>query len=216
MPYHQYQHLVGDTGYLLIKVPQDILYELKISVDKIQNDFTKATPHNSYLEGQIDKEYLTTLTNKPTQYIKQIVEQYCNSNPSYIGKISNQFRTTTPHLKYEGEAWVNFQEKYEYNPIHKHDGIFSYVIWYQIPFYKEDEAKYGAGKNKNPEDNTNGQFQFLYYNGESVVGTPLSIDKTMEGHMVLFPSSLHHVVYPFYTSNDYRITISGNVLLSQG
>jgi hypothetical protein len=45
-----------------------------------------------------------------------------------------------------GDAWVNFQEKYEYNPIHLHDGVFSYVIWYQIPFYKEDEIKYGAGK----------------------------------------------------------------------
>ena len=27
----------------------------------------------------------------------------------------------------------------------------------------------------------------------------------------MFPAGLNPVVYPFYTSDDYRITISGNV-----
>ena len=39
----------------------------------------------------------------------------------------------------------------------------------------------------------------------------LPIDKAWEGTMILFPSSLNHNVYPFYTSDDYRISISGNL-----
>ena len=202
-----YTQLVGNTGYLLLKVPQEILSEIKISVDDIQKDFTQAIPLNDKLAGQIDKEYIATLTTKTTQYIKWTVEQYCNTNPYYINSI-----TKHPILEYKGDAWVNFQEKYEYNPIHNHEGVFSYVIWYQIPFYRENEVKYGAGKGKMPGSNQNGEFEFVFYEGSSIITQPLGIDKKMEGHIVIFPSSLNHIVYPFYTSDDYRITISGNIL----
>lgn len=203
-----YTHLAGNTGYLLLKVPQDILGEVKISVGEIQNDFTKAIPYNSQLAGQIDKEYLTKFNHKATQYIKWAVEQYCSIYPNYINSIVKH-----PVLEYEGDVWVNFQEKYEYNPIHSHSGVFSYVIWYQIPFYKEDEIKYGAGKGKNVNNSNNGDFSFVYYNGKCLVNHNLGIDKKMEGYMAVFPSSLCHAVYPFYTSDDYRITLSGNIFL---
>jgi hypothetical protein len=209
-----YTHLVGDTGYLLLKVPQEILSEIKISVDEIQNDFTKAIPHNSKLAGQIDKEYKATLTHKATQYIRWAIEKYIDNNPLYYKHtVEALYGDEKPLLMYEGDAWINFQEKYEYNPIHKHTGVFSYVIWYQIPFYKEDEIKYGAGKGKQPEHNENGDFQFVYPVGGETVTKPLFIDKLMEGYMAVFLSSLNHIVYPFYTSDDYRITVSGNVLL---
>ena len=42
---------------------------------------------------------------------------------------------------------------------------------------------------------------------------PLFIDKTWEGTIVMFPSWLNHSVYPFYTSDDYRISISGNIVV---
>lgn len=206
-----YTHLAGNTGYLLVKVPQEILNEVKTSVDEIQNDFTKASPYNDYLAGQIDKEYHTKLGNKATQYIKYIVGKYNEINPRYIKEI-NRLHRGIPTLTYDGGCWVNFQEKYEYNPMHLHDGVFSYVIWYQIPFYKEDEIKYGAGKYKT-QNNLNGEFSFVFYDGGKVVSLDLGIDKTMEGYMAIFPSNLSHQVYPFYTSDDYRITISGNVLL---
>ena len=207
-----YTHLAGSTGYLLLKVPQEILSEIKASVDEIQNDFTKATPRNQYLAGQIDKEYETNLTHKATQYIKWAVEEYSKVNPYYLNNIYEQFHPI-PNLKYDGYAWVNFQEKYEYNPIHDHSGVFSFVIWYQIPFYRENEIKYGAGKGKIPEENRNGDFQFLYPVGGVVGHKPLFIDKNMEGYIAVFPSKLNHMVYPFYTSDDYRITISGNIHL---
>ena len=37
------------------------------------------------------------------------------------------------------------------------------------------------------------------------------IDKSWEGVMILFPADTAHQVYPFYTSDDYRISISGNL-----
>ena len=210
-----YYPLGGLDGYLLKKLPQDIHSEVKSVVDTIQSDFSKAIPYNHNLAGQIDKEYYTQLPNKTTQYIKDNIGEHCNSNLDYYRSIKGMFGRE-PILVYEGGCWVNFQEKYEYNPMHSHDGVFSFVIWYQIPFYKEDEIKYGSGKGKKPQDNKNGNFEFISYNGRIVTSTPLGIDKSMEGYMAIFPSSLHHIVYPFYTSDDYRVTLSGNVFLSNG
>ena len=202
-----YTQLVENIGFLFLKIPQKIQDELKITVDKIQNDFTKYIPITSKLAGQIDKEYSINLTHKATQYIRWCVDRYNEENPNYIQSFYK------PKLQYNGEGWINFQEKYEYNPMHMHTGVFSYVIWYQIPFYRKNEIKYGAGKGKLPKNNQNGDFQFIYPVGQNLLTEPLFIDKTMERHIAIFPSSLNHIVYPFYTSDDYRITISGNIFL---
>ena len=219
-----YYHLEDTNGYLLKKLPQDIYTEVKDIVDDIQNNFDNSRPYNPYLAGQIDKEYYTQFKPRLTQYIKSISEEYINSYPEYVydiqryintafGSHPNDLNHKNINLSYKGHAWVNFQKKYEYNPIHRHSGVFSFVIWYKIPFYKEDEVKYGAGKDRGPEFNHNGEFEFIYTSGKEkdIQFFPLSIDKKMEGYMAMFPSNLRHIVYPFYTSDDYRITLSGNI-----
>jgi inosine/xanthosine triphosphate pyrophosphatase family protein len=42
---------------------------------------------------------------------------------------------------------------------------------------------------------------------------PIENDKTFEGKIAFFPSKLSHCVYPFYSSDDVRISISGNIKL---
>ena len=104
-----------------------------------------------------------------------------------------------------------------------HTGLASYVIWYKIPYTYEDEAKYGAGS-KNPKDDDeatrfatsqvsyNGTFVFyLGGNEANIVSEILDVDRTWEGTLDVFPSSLTHAVFPFYTSDDYRITVAGNI-----
>lgn len=209
----EYRHLSDKMGYWFTKLPQDILDELKPVIDKVQDNFNQAIPANYQLAGQIDKEYSVVLPNNIIEYIKMSSSQFMENNPNYVGNnIISLFKKDVKFV-YEGDAWVNFQEKYEYNPLHAHTGVFSFVIWYQIPFYKADEIKYGAGKGKEPEHNKNGEFEFAFYNGSTIITHPLGIDKTMEGHMAVFPSNLNHIVYPFYTSDDYRITLSGNIYL---
>jgi len=216
---NEYKTLIGDIGFLMAEIPKDILYEIKINVDTIQNNFNNAIPKNKYLAGQIDKEYVTTLSEKTVEYIKDLVNEYCIENPDYLeqksrvlNSLHNNSKTEIPPLSYDGDAWVNFQSKYEYNPLHMHSGVFSFVIWYQIPYYQENEIKYGAGKGKDPDKNYNGKFLFAYPNTNGEITTlDLTIDKTMEGHICIFPSSLNHAVNPFYTSDDYRITLSGNI-----
>src|SRR5210317_1128009 len=42
-----------------------------------------------------------------------------------------------------GNLWVNFQSKYEFNPIHNHNGVFSFILFLKIPFLSQDELKQG-------------------------------------------------------------------------
>ena len=46
-----------------------------------------------------------------------------------------------------------------------------------------------------------------------VFANKVNVDKSFEGKMLMFPAKLPHLVYPFYTSNKYRITVSGNIKL---
>jgi hypothetical protein len=39
----------------------------------------------------------------------------------------------------------------------------------------------------------------------------LPVDKTWENVIVLFPAGLTHSVSPFYSSDDYRISVAGNI-----
>ena len=41
----------------------------------------------------------------------------------------------------------------------------------------------------------------------------IELDRNSAGKMVIFPATLKHSVYPFYTSDDYRISVSGNFTL---
>lgn len=198
-----YYPLGNKDGYLLLNLPQEEMLELKNMVDYVQNNFSTSIPYNNSLAGHINHEYESKLPLAVTNYIKHSVDMYCVNNPGYL-RSQNINR-----LSYDGDCWINFQKKYEYNPIHHHNGAFSFVIWYQIPYYKENEIKYGAGRLE--KSNVNGSFLFIYPQ-ENLVGiNVLDIDKTKEGYMAIFPSKLQHMVNPFYTSDDYRITISGNI-----
>ena len=48
----------------------------------------------------------------------------------------------------------------------------------------------------------------------SVGATPIEVDKSYEGVCCFFPSKLKHMVYPFYTSERKRVSISGNISLA--
>jgi hypothetical protein len=106
--------------------------------------------------------------------------------------------------------WVNFQKKYEFNPVHNHSGLFSFVIFVQIPYDLKKELGEGPGSLSNSNFTSCLQFHttnILGRHQDEVV----YIDKSYEGGIYFFNAETMHCVYPFFTSDDYRITVSGNV-----
>ena len=109
-------------------------------------------------------------------------------------------------------AWVNFQKKGEFNPMHNHTGMYSFVLWYKIPYFSSIEEKASPGRKSN--NNLAGKFEFIYSNIlGSVTGAMIDVDRQWEGQILLFPSMLNHTVYPFYSSDEYRISIAGNLFI---
>jgi hypothetical protein len=74
------------------------------------------------------------------------------------------------------KLWVNYQKKYDFNPIHIHSGVFSFVIWVQIPYdLTEERQRY------NLKGDETAAFTFQYNNALGGLDTEyLNIDKSFE------------------------------------
>ena len=111
-------------------------------------------------------------------------------------------------------TWVNFQKKHEFNPPHNHTGVMSWIIFLNIPYNLEDEDRVFPMLNMDhSQDISTSRLSFLQVSPivkGGIDGVILNVDKSFEGKILMFPSYIQHQVFPFYTSDDYRITISGN------
>ena len=109
------------------------------------------------------------------------------------------------------DFWVNYQKQTEFNPLHNHNGIYSFVVWMKIPTrHVEQNQNPIALNSRNPRISS---FQFSYTNTLGKIQTyTYQMNPEAEGTMLLFPSELRHQVYPFYNCNEDRISVSGNIV----
>ena len=185
----------ANMGYLELDVPEKLFTLLKKECDTalVENETFKSgltdagVPSHRYVESV---DALQELKNHIFSLIDVYKKQFM-FNPADIRslKIGVPFGF--------GRPWINYQKKFDFVPNHVHEGVFSYTIWMNIPF--KNEGKFA------------GNFAFAYNSIEGLTRTEI-IEPTA-GKMILFPSKIYHQVYPFYTSDEYRISISGNVSL---
>lgn len=195
-----------NPGVLVEEMPKEIIQKLLALSKKIEHK-----NYNKRLAGNIEKEFYFP---EGAKVIRDFIFEMCNKYDETFDYLST-IRILTddlPMVLLDDDVWINFQHKHEFNPIHDHSGIYSFVIWLQVPYTIEDELKESPGKNSNKP--SAGMFEFIYTNvlGASV-SNALPVDKKWEGKIAFFPSKLAHCVYPFYTSNEYRISVSGNIKL---
>ena len=161
---------------------------------------------NPSLAGQITKEYEITKS-------RQLLDPYLEEMGRAYQKEWNYYPKENPNdnkLKVDS-VWVNMQKKLEVNPLHNHDGTLSFVAWLYVPFKLEDERNMPNCKNSRTVELAS-TFQFVYTTAlGTIVNYPLFVEEGWEGRIIMFPSTLLHMVYPFQTSDDYRISIAGNL-----
>ena len=119
-------------------------------------------------------------------------------------------KTTHTHELAFSRFWCRASLDGDYQSIHDHQGIFTFVVWLTVPFEGADERQVQAGFRPEASDfvlvypDTCGQLQKRNF----VLG------KGAEGKMLFFPSDINHIVYPHYTSQEYRIALAGDVALN--
>jgi len=141
--------------------------------------------------------------------------------PSFIDKHVESYGSPWRVVMKEGKSlnlnsfWVNFQKKHEFNPPHDHGGVYSFVIWMQIPTSFAEQRKLPVCIESNA-DNLISNFAFSYTNTLGKVSTfAYNMEKEAEGYMVMFPAQMLHQVFPFYESDGERISISGNINIEE-
>jgi hypothetical protein len=202
------------VGFQIYDVPGGILKALRDETSEmIENNFVNSQPYNNRLAGIIEKEFLI---QKSTEILNRYITTVA---PIYWESTTHPENSKKKHLLFKNsfgtyDVWVNFQKRGEINPIHDHTGDLSFVIYLKLPYLLENEKNTPFAKNSN--NPVLGTFNFIYPDSGSggVETFPLPTDKNFEGKMIVFSSSLKHMVYPFFTSKDYRISISGNIIIS--
>jgi hypothetical protein len=167
---------------------------------------------NNYLAGHITNEYY--YENYPNEIRDYIVDK--SQSHAGLKSYADNINVLTKNVPYILKTmWVNLQKKYEFNPLHNHTGVFSFIIPLKIPYKLENEKK-ALSYNKNSQSYTSKLIFVSINNVGTIIDTPVSMDKSYIGKCMIFPAVLKHMVYPFFTSDDYRITVSGNLVLNTG
>ena len=103
-------------------------------------------------------------------------------------------------------------KKHEFNPPHDHTGAMSFIVFIKIPYDLKAEAKHFPMDKKKSQLSHTSKLAFLNTLSDGKIFLDcVNVDKSFEGKMLMFPSAQMHTVFPFYTSDDYRITVSGNL-----
>lgn len=197
-------------GIIHSSLSADNLRRLEELAREKLNDPDKIGCQNK-LAGQMQNEFLIPEANPIIkQQILSMAYEYCNTAPG--SKFFNiDFDNECLELT-GGTAWINYQYKHEFNPLHDHGGLLSFVMWVDIPFTRESENIASPGRDS--VGNCSGAFTFVYSDvfGKLSSCTPeIDFGMDLTGQIFMFPAKLYHMVSPFYSSDQPRISIAGNV-----
>jgi hypothetical protein len=181
-------------------VPDYVLHYLR-------NDIIRKEEYSAVkkLAGHIKEEY--HYENRPKE-IDDFFINKINENETlvyYLNEISMLTKNVPIILE---KLWCNFQKKYEFNPLHDHGGIISFIVFLKIPYDLTEEDKVYPGIE---EKSKTSRLQFISVSPTlGIFPITIDVDKSFENKLIMFPANYNHLVYPFYTSDEERITVSGN------
>lgn len=171
-------------------------------------DYAGTLSNNENLAGHLQKQI--KIEDLPVTVRDDIMRNFRRPEVTeYVSKYKDTMNPIPP-IKLE-TTWVNYMKKTEFNPLHRHGGLFSFVIFIQIPYDLSEEDKVFP----DTPDKKTSRLGFVF--NEPLAGPEeitLDVDESFVGKIILFDAKLPHLVYPFYTSDECRITASGNVVFA--
>ena len=157
-------------------------------------------------KGLVDKDnwFFETVLKGLTE--KLFYRDWDNYRKYYIEK-------EEPPPKFEmNSIWVNYQKQYEFNPIHNHTALYSFVIFMKIPTHWKEQHALPINVDSTVPCASDFEFIWTEKGSEMCENMGFRLCSEDEGRMLFFPATLKHQVYPFYECEEKRITISGNII----
>jgi len=153
------------------------------------------------------------LVDRGNWFFNNTLRPLCDKYDKDFENLGNNIPVNQRHPYYLNKFWVNYQKQNEFNPIHNHTGIYSFVVWMKIPTKHREQNKNPISFFSNSQIISSFQFYYTDILGRMTVYT-YEMNPEVEGTILFFPSELHHQVFPYFNCNDDRISISGNILLN--
>jgi hypothetical protein len=130
---------------------------------------------------------------------------------AYVQKWGLPVKTqhTHAHGLIFSRLWCRASTKYDYQSLHDHQSVLTFVLWMNIPFNSKIERSIQPGFRPEAGDvvleyhNTCGRLEKMSWH----------ISKECSGQMILFPSNWQHIVYPHHSTDEYRIALAGDIAL---
>lgn len=195
-------------------LPADIFNKLK-EIAKEKNEEYNATLAGNIVREETISHHIPLLE----EFIAKSIKLY-----SPFNEVTEEFLKIIPHVENSDiivlklrDLWMNHMKKHEFNPIHRHSGHFSFIIFVQIPFDGLELRKNSPGVKGNY--NMAGGLSFFHRGSDTPTACfteeKILPDRSWQGQVLIFPAYLNHCVYPFYNTDESRITVSGNVWIER-
>ena len=190
-------------------------------LDKNHIDFLwkriKESKKNNFkhtLAGNISQSF--EIEDTKDYFLKEVLSKLVVEYRRAFGKdpIRNQ-NLNDDLLKLNG-FWANYQYQNEFNPYHHHGGVYSFAIWLKIPYHWKEQNQLPFLDGMKDDDKKASIFEFEYTDSlGGIRNYGYRLDPSREGEMLFFPAALRHTVYPFYNTEEPRVSVAGNLWFSR-
>ena len=190
---------------------------LHSKLDKNQIDFLwkriKESKKNNFkhtLAGNISQSF--EIEDTEDYFLKEVLSKLVVEYRRAFGKdpIRNQ-NLNDNSLKLNG-FWANYQYQNEFNPYHHHGGVYSFAIWLKIPYHWKEQNQLPFLDGIKDTEKKASIFEFEYTDPlGGIRNYGYRLDPSREGEIVFFPAALRHTVYPFYNTEEPRVSVAGNL-----
>ena len=182
-------------GILDVTLEKNVLDHLHHLVEKYEPDDAKQQWMLIDDDNRFQKEVLNPI-------IQEYVTDY---------GFPEKLKTTHIHDLTFQKFWANYTGKGEYQALHNHDAIWSFVIWLKLPAVANVEQSVKDAMHPDA-----GDFILTY---SDIIGRTRKVNWKLEkqyneGHMLLFPSDLYHAVYPHFQTDEKRLSLAGDIVIN--
>ena len=154
------------------------------------------------------------IQDKDDWFYENVLKEY--SEYIYLSDWNNYYNVVVSKFKPPPvftleKMWVNYQKQYDFNPPHKHVALFSFVVFMKIPTHWKEQHFIGSIRKLSEPVTSDFQFLLGMKNSSIVQTVNIPLCPEDEGRILFFPSWLQHQNFPFYNTEEERITVAGNI-----
>jgi hypothetical protein len=192
-------------------VSEDTLGKLDKLAETVKNDEEKSCM--SELAGNLANEKRLLELLEDDEYAslkKELLKRVGEMYAVYLDMPSETYMHFSRKMILDS-FWVNFQQPFEWNPPHHHSGDYSFVIYLKNDIDMSVEEKHPTQQGNSP---TAGKIFFRYAESIPLMSSQVT-HFPKRGEMLVFPASLVHQVAPFTEENKERISVAGNVKITE-